>query len=207
MNKLNIIFVLPSVSRKFTGVYEVSRNLALELQNLDCFVDVHSFVDEFTQDDLPNWKPIVPKTYEPVGVFSLRLPFFCSVINSNSSVGHIHSLWSSTSIALYFWSLFWNKPYVFTSNAYLFDSALRQSGFKKKAARYLIFNRIINKADCIQVNTMNEYDAIRNLGFKNPICLIPNGVNLPDLSIDRTSPWRHIQCTQNKKVLLNHVTR
>lgn len=202
--KLKILYALPSLSRKFTGVYEVSKNLGLELHKLGIGVEVHSLIDEFTKDDSFSWIPIEPKLYSAMGLEKIgyNSTFLNGLIKSDSNVGHIHSLWSYTTIALYKWAINKNKPYLFTSNAYLFESALNNSKLKKIIARILIFDRIIHKAECIQVNTINEYQRVRKLGFKNPICVIPNGVNLPDLKVKSMPPWHHNKETNNKKILL-----
>ena len=44
----------------------------------------------------------------------------------------------------------------------------------------------MSNATCIRALCGAEADAIRQSGFKNPICLIPNGVDLPDEPLDVT---------------------
>ena len=201
---LKIVFVSPSVSRKFTGVYEVEKNIARELTKLGLNIEIHGMVDEFTEKDLTNWLPIKPFVYKPLGPSKVgfNISFLRGLNNSNADVGHIHSIWSYTSFALYKWAKINNKPYLFTVNAYLFESALKQSKIKKKIALGLGLFKVIQNASCIQVNTLNEYHAVRKLGFKNPICLISNGVELEISKSNNLAPWETNINTQGKNILL-----
>lgn len=202
--KLKVLYATPSVSRLFTGVYEVEKNIALQLTKLQIDIEVHGMIDQYTNQDLPNWLPLKPFLYEAISPKSLGYhpTYLKNLLSSNAHVGHIHSLWSYTSYALYKWAKAKKKPYLFTVNGYLYDSALKHSGLKKKIAFNLGFDKVISQADCIQVNTVAEYNAVRKLGFKNPICIISNGVNLPDLPFDGSPPWKDNPYTSGKKILL-----
>jgi len=204
-NKIKILFVSPSISRLFTGVYEVQKNLALEFIKKKNLIEIHGLIDDFTNQDLKSWLPIKPFLYKPFGFKKIGFnPFFLKNLNkSNADIGHIHSLWSYTTYALYKWSKNNNKPFILSVNAYLFDSALRQSKIIKKLALYLGIHKVIKHASCIHVNTINEYEAVRALGYTNPIAIIPNGVQLPNLNIEYASaPWHKNAYTKNKKILL-----
>lgn len=202
---MKILFVTPSVSRLFTGVYEVAKNLTLEFNKKNNIVEVHGLIDDFTQEDLHNWLPVKPILYKPFGFIKLGYnPTFITNLNlSNADIGHIHSLWSYTTFALYKWSKLNKKPYILSVNAYLFDSALRQSKLIKKIAFSIGISKVIMNASCIHVNTLNEYNAVRALGYKNPIAIIANGVLLPNLNVIYTKlPWQSYPTTKNKKILL-----
>jgi len=200
--KIKVIFSSPSVSRLYTGVFEVSRNLALELIKSDIDVEIHSLIDKHTNDDLEAWSPLLPNTHKVFGPNSIgySLTYYDSLIASNSSVGHIHALWSYTSYALFKWSRTVEKGYLLSANGYLDPWALANSGVKKNIAFKFGYRSIIEDASCIQVNSSFEYDSIRNLGLVSPICMISNGVVLPDLDIQQDRPWPTIE--QGRKILL-----
>lgn len=202
---MKIIFVSPSISRLYTGVYDVEKNLALEFMKKHFKVEVHGMYDEFTNQDLPNWLPIEPVIYMPYGPKKIGFnPFFLiNLIKSKADVGHIHALWSFTAFALFLWSKINRKPYVLSVNAYLFKSALNQSRMIKNVALFVGIKKTIKSASCIHVNTENEYRAVRDLGYTNPITIIPNGVRLPDLSIEfGRAPWNSYIKTKDKRILL-----
>ncbi len=202
--KLKVVFSLPSVSRLYTGVYEVSRNLALELSksDLDVDVDVHGLIDAYTESDLGSWIPVVPNVHRILGPQSIGYSrtYFDSLVASNASVGHIHALWSYTSYVLYRWSHKTHKSYLLSANGYLDPWALGNSRFKKNIAFQLGFRSVLSNAGCIQVNSSLELDSVRSLGLNNPMCLISNGVDLPDLDLQQDAPWP--SSIQGRKVLL-----
>ena len=72
--------------------------------------------------------------------------------------------------------------------------AIHNSGWKKKIVGYLFEYKNLRNADCIHALCQSEYESIRSFGLKNPVAIIPNGVNLPkDLKFNRS---------QNRKILL-----
>lgn len=58
--------------------------------------------------------------------------------------------------------------------------AVRNSAWKKKIVGHLFEYNNLHNADCIHALCQSEYESIRNFGLKNPIAIIPNGVNLPN---------------------------
>jgi poly(glycerol-phosphate) alpha-glucosyltransferase len=58
--------------------------------------------------------------------------------------------------------------------------ALRNSGWKKKIAGYAYENRHLSGAACLHALHKAEASSIRDLGLQNPICIIPNGVDIPE---------------------------
>ena len=201
-NQMKVLYSSPSVSRIYTGVYEVSRNLALELNKSNIIVDIHSLVDAHTHSDLDSWSPIIPNVHNVLGpkAIGYSLTYLDALVASNASLGHIHALWSYTSYALFKWSQMTGRGYLFSANGYLDPWALSNSGLKKNIAMRLGFRSVLENASCIQVNSSLELDSVRLLGLKNPTCMISNGVNLPDLDQNQDAPW--ICESSERKVLL-----
>jgi glycosyltransferase involved in cell wall biosynthesis len=56
--------------------------------------------------------------------------------------------------------------------------ALRNSAWKKKLAGYAYENRHLRGAACLHALNESEARSIRSYGLDNPICVIPNGVDL-----------------------------
>src|SRR5262249_37195453 len=57
--------------------------------------------------------------------------------------------------------------------------ALRQSRLKKRVAGLLYQNAQLRQAACIRALCESELRSIRAYGLKNPVCVIPNGIDLP----------------------------
>lgn len=67
-------------------------------------------------------------------------------------------------------------PFILTPRGTLEPWSLQQSKWKKKIARWLYQDYDLKRCACIYATAEMEACHIRDLGFKNPICIIPNGI-------------------------------
>lgn len=91
---------------------------------------------------------------------------------------HTHGLWMYPSVACVRWSGR-RKPYLVSPHGMLDPWAIRNSGWKKKLAWCLYENQHMHGATCLHALNAAEAECIRGFGLRNPICIIPNGVELP----------------------------
>ncbi|WP_405606315.1 glycosyltransferase [Polaribacter sp. Asnod1-A03] len=99
---------------------------------------------------------------------------------SSNKLFHGHSLWE---LPVHYMSKIARKkeiPYIITVRGMLEPWSLTQAKFKKKLALKLFQYKDLSKATCIHATAPMEVESIRTLGFKNPIAMIPNGVNIDD---------------------------
>ena len=89
-----------------------------------------------------------------------------------------------------------NKPYIITIRGMLEPWSLKQSCMKKKIALKLYQFKDLKKATCLHATADMEVDSIRALGLKNPIAMIPNGIN-----IDQFPKEIPLKSMKNKKIL------
>ena len=61
------------------------------------------------------------------------------------------------------------------------DAALRISAWKKRPFWWLVQRSALACADCIHATAFSEYEEIRAAGLKNPVAIIPNGIDLPKM--------------------------
>jgi poly(glycerol-phosphate) alpha-glucosyltransferase len=66
--------------------------------------------------------------------------------------------------------------------------ALANAGLKKRIARLLYEDRHLGGAACLHALCTAEAEAIRAFGLQSPICVIPNGVEMPGPADDRLRP-------------------
>lgn len=115
---------------------------------------------------------------------------------------HVHTCWLYPSIAALQWKRFSGKSYIVTTHGVLDPWALKRASWKKAAARLLYEKRFLQQASCIHALCEPEVAAIRDCGLRNPICLIPNGVFIPDQGGKEEIPeWRKT-LTPDTKILL-----
>jgi poly(glycerol-phosphate) alpha-glucosyltransferase len=84
--------------------------------------------------------------------------------------------------------------------------ALRNSAWKKKLAGWLFEREHLKRAACIRALNGSEAESIRAFGIKNPIAIIPNGVDLPqeprELPLAKSAPPRSGSESQLPRTLL-----
>ena len=61
-------------------------------------------------------------------------------------------------------------------------AALAISSRKKKAFWLAAQRAALGAADCLHATAASEFEDIRRAGLKNPVAVIPNGIDLPDLA-------------------------
>jgi len=89
-----------------------------------------------------------------------------------------------------------NKPYIITIRGMLEPWSLKQSCIKKKIALKLYQFKDLKKATCLHATADMEVNTIRALGLKNPIAMIPNGIN-----IDQFPKEMPLKSIKKKKIL------
>jgi glycosyltransferase involved in cell wall biosynthesis len=108
------------------------------------------------------------------------LPGLCRTLElERPDLLHTHGLWMYPSVACIRWSG-GRRPYVVSPHGMLDPWALRNSGWKKKVAGWFYENQHLRGAACLHALNAAEAKAMRSYGLQTPICVIPNGVDLPN---------------------------
>ena len=201
---MKVAFLAPSISRKAGGIFEISRRLAQTLHaNNYLDVAVLGLKDEFSDADLPIWQPVHAAPLSVVGPRSFGYsPAMRRTLKRESpDLTHVHGLWMYPTLAAARWSRVTGRPYMVTIHGMLDPWALRHSRWKKSVAAWLYENACLRGATCIHVNTKAEMNVVRQYGLRNPIAIIPNGMDIPDSRSDSPSPWIHLIKSGTKVIL------
>ena len=70
-------------------------------------------------------------------------------------------------------------PYIIAPRGMLEPWSLKQKWLKKRIARFLYQDKDLKCAAALHATAESEAEQFRKLGFKNPVVISPNGVNLP----------------------------
>ena len=65
---------------------------------------------------------------------------------------------------------------------------LRYKHWKKRISWPIWENRVLARAGCVHALNHAEAAMIRNVGVRTPICVVPNGVDVPECA-----PWKHVE--------------
>lgn len=94
-------------------------------------------------------------------------------------VVHLHELWTHPAMAAGLAARRLGVPLVLSVHGGLAGWALRHKAWKKRLAESLYVRRLTRGAACAHALNANEYRAMRAYGLQAPVCVVPNGVDLP----------------------------
>ncbi len=205
---MKTVSVFSSISRNNGGLSESGRRLHLAMAQLAGIeTDVLGINDEFTSADLPAWSPVPVTTFPAWGgkQFAYAPALRRSLLGLNADVVHTHGLWQYPSIAVSAWYRKYRHPYAISPQGMLDSWALKNSAWKKRLAWSLYESDHLRHAACLRALSQAEAKGFRDVGLKNPICIIPNSIDLaPEDELaesgNENSPFEPF--AQGRKVLL-----
>lgn len=103
---------------------------------------------------------------------------------------HDHGLWLMPNIEAGRAAARAAKPLVVAPRGMLAPAALAFSPIKKRVLWALRQGAVVRAAACIHATSEQEHDEVRAFGLKNPVAIIPNGIDLPELP-DRDDDRQH----------------
>jgi poly(glycerol-phosphate) alpha-glucosyltransferase len=184
------------------------QSLSRFLQNEhDIKVDVVSVEDEFSTDDRAGWGDLSVHLVAPKYARFRYTPELSRQLSSlTPDLVHTHGIWTYLSIATVRWAKsnarVKPRPYLISTHGMLDPWALHNSRWKKIIAAFVFERRHLENAACIHAVNQAEAAAIREFGLRNPICIIPNGVEVHARNTaDRMQPWM-ANTVGDRKVLL-----
>ena len=149
-----------------------------------CDVRVFGIRDEQSAVDLQEWRPLSVQTFRPrLRAWGYSNQLVPAMLDADLDILSIHGLWKYCSVASHRWHRRTGRPYHRSSarNVGTMGLAKRAVG-RNESPRLLYENQHLRGAACLRALSEAEARSIRAYGLRNPICVIPNGVDLPDLS-------------------------
>lgn len=187
---MKVHLVLDSVSREGGGITEAERRLHQHLASHGVRTSVYALRDAFSEADLSAWLQTSPRVF-PVrgpGALGASPALWTALRDEPADLIYRAGLWRLPSYAAARWKRKHGKPEVIAPHGMLDPWAVRNSRWKKVMAKALYEGRHLRDASCIRALCASEVDSIRAFGLKNPVCLVPNGVELPEEQADSGLP-------------------
>jgi len=179
---MKVGFLVGSVSRKAGGLFQSVRGLAKAVASAKEEVRVFGIRDEQSAVDLKEWRPLSVQTFRPrLPVWGYSNQLVPAMQDADLDILSVHGLWKYCSVASQRWHRKTGRPYVVHPHGMLEPWAVRNAMWKKRIAALLYENQHLREAACLRALSEAEAQSIRSYGLSNPICVIPNGVDLPDL--------------------------
>jgi poly(glycerol-phosphate) alpha-glucosyltransferase len=173
-----------STSRRAGGLFEAVRGLSRALQDASLAeISVIAGLDDLTEADrgvwgdlelvhvdTRHWRDVI--TGRGIAEACLQRPV---------DLMHVHILWTCAERAVvHLFRRGVRIPYIVSPHGTLSPWALNFKRWKKRIS-WQIWERILfANAACVHALNEAEADAIRAAGIRTPICIIPNGVDLPE---------------------------
>jgi len=206
-DSINIGMVSGSISRAGAGVFHAVRRLSQCLHDAGPKVTVFGFRDARYEEDKSLWQPLEPVASPVIG--PLRLGWSPSMgrevahFGPDRSLLHQHGLWQYPSLAVLRWGRRTHQPTLISPHGMLDPWAIRNSAWRKRIVGWAYEYQNLKSAGCLHALAESEYSSIRAFGMRNPIAIVPNGVDIPaDVELSSTDPKEFPAEWEQKRVLL-----
>jgi len=191
---LKLLHVVPSVSQEADGVADVVRNLCKSMIASNEDVRLAAL----------DWAPMsVPPSYLttfPIGWGSRNLgrsPPMRRWLHTEVEAGavdiiHNHGLWMMPNVYASNACLNSNCRLMASPHGAMSSWALGRSALVKNIFWKLLQGPALRSTACFHATAESEYADIRRLGFKQPVCIIPCGVNMQALEQKKDGSRRQL---------------
>ena len=158
--------------------------MAIHLAEADADVGVYALEDEYSARDRAEWAPLEPTVLQTkfARVFPVALGLDDNLDATNHDILHLHGLWQFQSRCVNRWKRRTNRPVMISPRGMLDPWALSNSRRKKKIVAAWFENRNLREADCLHALNPSEAASIRRFGLTNPIAIIPNATDIPEIA-------------------------
>ncbi|OVE75603.1 hypothetical protein BVX97_04250 [bacterium E08(2017)] len=175
---IKALTTVQSVSRRAGGMYDGVRRLCQELSELDVESQLFSLCDDHTAEDIIRWGEIRPTVLPVAGKYGYSPKLMKAVLSCDADIAHGHGLWNYTGMAVKRWAARNDKPYIVSVHGMLHKRALECSRVKKLLAGMVFEKGYLSGAACLRAVTEAEVSMIRDYGLRNPVCVVPNAVDV-----------------------------
>lgn len=184
---MNVLHVTSWLSRRGGGIPPVIRALARETAGRGINVSVAGLKDEWTAVDckdegfsLMAGNVVGPKAFG----YSPDLKKYLRA--QPPGIIHSHGLWMYSGLAAGKFGRQDGNRLLVSPHGMLEPWALNHSSWKKKLAALAFENKNLHGAHCLHALCLPEAENFRRYGLKNPIAIIPNGVDLDESTTQRS---------------------
>jgi poly(glycerol-phosphate) alpha-glucosyltransferase len=166
-------------------------------------IHVLGMIDEHTASDVSAWSPVKTQAYPVRGprAFGYAPQLKRASLALDLDILQLHGLWMYPTVAALAWHRRTGRPFIVNPHGQLDEWAVNHSSWKKRIAGWCYQNAGLREAACLRALCASEAKSIRAYGLRNPVCVIPNGIDLPMADPECPPPWAE-RIESGKKVLL-----
>ena len=125
-------------------------------------------------------------------LFSHKVKSF--LLKEDVDIFHMEALWRYPQLLMVTWKKHKKAPILCTPHGMLDPYIIKNQGVVKRLVSNLFFQKSLEAVDCYHALCQKELEDIRAYGLKQPVAIIPNGINLPDpdLKFEKTDNKKHL---------------
>ena len=190
---MNILILTYSVTRSAGGVFDAVRDLFINSAFKEHRLKIFSFLDENLDKDKPSWKGIPMRLFKPMPMLYSTM-MKKTLMKESPDILHMEALWRYPQLLMTAWKKHNKAPIVCSPHGMLDPYIIRNQGTLKRLVSNMFFQRSLEAVDCYHALCQKEYEDIRAYGLKQPVAIIPNGINMPDpnLKFEKTDNKKHL---------------
>lgn len=209
---LKVAVLVDSIAAEYGGPSYSVRRLWQSAQAAGVDVTVHS-TDSFrvreSAQDRALWQPLACRRWPAVWMKALGYSKemesgVLSGLVKGSSVLSQHGLWLHYGRVALNIGRSLGVPVIIHPHGMLEPWALRRSNWKKQMTGRLWEYENLRRASCLRVTSADELRSVRSLNLKNPVALIPHGIDAEDYASlpSRLEAEAMLPALEGKRVLL-----
>lgn len=179
MKPIQVLHTVSSLEHRASGITYCVEALVQEQSRQGLDVEVFSLGKPYEKTICgANFRAFRPDlaTIPMLRNFRYSRAMTTAVARAGAEIIHTHGLWMYPNIVRTR-----DAKFVITPHGMLTPEALKFSPFKKAVANAMFQTRAISAAAMLHATAKSEYDYIRQLGLRQPVAIIPSGIDIPDL--------------------------
>lgn len=190
---MNITILTYSVTRTAGGVFDAVRDLFTNSAFSGHNLKVLSYKTEHLEEDLPSWKGLPMRLFN-AGPLLFSRKIKKALMKENADVLHMEALWRYPQLLMTSWKKNKKAPIVCSPHGMLDPYIIMNQGKLKRMISRIFFQKSLEAVDCYHALCQKEYEDIRAYGLKQPVAIIPNGINMPEsnLKFEKTDNKKHL---------------
>lgn len=190
---MRILIFTSSVTRTAGGLFDAVREMFTNEAFANHDLKILSFEGDYIEEDVPKWRGIQMRLFSPHAMLYSRQAKR-AILEEKADVLHMEGLWRYPHILMGVWKKRRKEPIVCSPHGMLDPYIIKSQGKLKRIISNLFFQNGLDSVDCYHALCQKEYEDIRAYGQRQPIAIIPNGINLPssDLHFEKTDNCRHL---------------
>lgn len=193
---MKIDHVISTIDNTSGGPSQILTHLATMLAEVDDELKQHVHCAETKAPIVNSFShPKIELSFYKRRVLGKLAGFNRNVCIESNAIFHGHGLWQLPVHQMTKLAVKNNVPYIISPHGMLNSWSFQQKNFKKKLALGIYQGRDIKQATCLHATSHMEANDLRELGYRNPIAVIPNGIPMdkfPQKDFDQVSSQRTV---------------